>query len=351
MRVTMKKVAELAGTSQPTVSDVLRGHAEKKGIRPETAERVRKAAKKLGYRPNWLAQSLVRGRTGVIGVHFPTYSGDHHKRLILGVDLEAQARGYRIILSAPTLWDRERTETIKLLDHGLDGLIVYPLVERKMAPALEQLQREGLAISLIAAALPKDIPHVIDDNVGEAKEAMQHLIHLGHRRIGFIGRSNATRDSRERRQGYREAMDEAGLARPSAWVIRHVSALEELYATLVDRLKRSDAPTAFYCADDHLAASVMVALRQLGLKAPDDVALVGHGDDLPESVSGLLGLTTIRQDTTAIANHAVNAIVDQLDGKTPTPSIRVPGRLVVRQSCGAAGVSSAKQPPLPGTES
>lgn len=332
----MKQVAKLAGTSQPTVSDVLGGRAKTKGIKDTTAERVRKAAKQLGYRPNWLAQSLVRGSTGVIGVHFPTYGGGHHGRLIRAVDVEAQARGYHIILSPPTLWDREKSETLRLLDHGLDGLIVYPLVERKMAPTLSKLKREGLAISLIAASQPEDVPSVVDDNVSAAEQAVEHLIKLGHRRIGFVGRSNATRDNRERRQGYRRTMDAAGLERRSEWIIRCVQPYESTFAYIRKRLDIPNRPTAYYCTDDTLAVCMQVVARDLGLSVPDDLALVGHGDDLPFAVDSLIGLTTVVQDTTAIANLAITAVVDQLQGKQPELISRVRGRLLVRRSCGAA---------------
>jgi len=331
----MKMVAAEAGTSQATVSDVLRGRAPDKGIRPETADRVRKVAQRLGYRPNWVAQSLVSGRTGVIGVHLPTYAGRYHDSLIRAIDLEAQARGYRVILSAPTNWERERAETMRLLEHGIDGLIVCPLVERRMAPTLEQLFQQSLAISLVSAKFPGSIPWYVDDNVAASEEAVKHLMRMGHERIGFVGRSNATRSSRERRQGYRRAMDDAGLERIIDWVIRDVYTEQVNVDDLIKVLKSPNAPTAFYCADDMLAVRMMYALQHLGLSVPEDLALVGHGDDIAEPIASMLGITTTVQDVTATANLAVTAVVDQIDRK-PLPSSRlVPGRLRIRRSCGS----------------
>ena len=171
MAVTMEQVAKMAGTSRPTVSDVLRGRWKEKGISQKTYERVMEAARKMNYRPNRLARSLVRRKTQLIGVQLASFQYEYGMSMVKGLDAAARRHGYHILLAAPAAWQQEAQELSRLYEHQVDGLILAPQVPAEMESAFEQLESANVPIVFLIGTLP-----ITPGGLGTTNAAMVELL-------------------------------------------------------------------------------------------------------------------------------------------------------------------------------
>jgi LacI family transcriptional regulator, repressor for deo operon, udp, cdd, tsx, nupC, and nupG len=314
--VTQTDVARAAGVAQKTVSNVLRGYPH---VRPEARERVLRAARELGYRPNHAARSLRTGRSKIMTLALPELDQSYFAELARLIVETAESRGYTVLI-AQTLGDRDR-ELAALSDFGTEtteGIILSPI----SCTDDDIRSRTGnhpfvLLGEHLGGGGQED--HVGIDNVAAARCATEHLIELGRRTIGFIGssRSGGSEMAAMREQGYRKALDDAGVPyRP-----RLVRAVEGYHRrdgfaaveALLDEPGSRDGLDALFCVNDLLAQGAMRALCKRGIRIPTDVAVVGF-DDLEESSYGPIGLTSISPDKQKIAQSAVDQLIERING-------------------------------------
>ena len=343
MAVSMRDVAARAGVSARTVSNVVSGYVH---VSDDTRRRVQAAIDELKYRPNVSAQSLRLGRTGIIGLAVPEIAAPYFAELADHVQQAASAHGVTLLVEQ-TGATRERENLVLEGYHSnvIDGLVLSP-----MALTAEDLRQRAPEIPTVLLGERIDggggLLHVGMDNVAAAQEATAHLLGLGRRRVAAVGGDLATDNlgpAQRRRAGYRRAHELAGLpVAPELEVTTGTWSHRSAYAA-VDELLRSGTPVdAMFCFNDVLALSAMRAVHAHGLKVPDDVAVVGW-DDIAEAAYWAPSLTTVRPDKAAIARAAVDRLLALVAGEPAGQQAQLTCgyELVVRESCGGAGVTPA----------
>lgn len=333
-RPRMVDVARVAGVSQKSVSNVLNGYEH---VSPELRAKVERAIGLLGYVPNSAARTLRTGRTGVIALAVPNLSAPYFAELASHLTDAAEERGFTILIDE-TDGDEDREALIArgLRHQVIDGVVLSPLA---MDPAsIAAAARDIPMVLLGERELPASVDHVAIDNVAAAREATEHLLGLGRRRIATVGApldDVAASTGSLRLRGYRAALADAGIREegivvPTRRLLRHhgVEAAERLLGAV-------RPPDAVFCFSDMLAFGVMHALRMRGVRVPDDIAVVGF-DDVTEAAYSNPTLTSVHLDRRRIARAALDVLVERLDGSRAQPAGRVVVEhwLVVRESTG-----------------
>jgi DNA-binding LacI/PurR family transcriptional regulator len=326
---TMADVAVRAGVSRALVSLVFR---DQPGASQKTRDRVLQAAGELGYRPDNAARQLARGRSRTIGVVLTVHQA-FQADLVEGIYPEAERLGYDVLLSASAPGRDEHKAVEALLSHRCEALIL-------LGPNSEQRYLDELGGDTVVVAVGRRVPnaHVDSVHTEDAKgirQAMDHLVELGHRDIVHID-GGKDPGSADRRRAYRAAMRWHGLAQH----IRVIpGAHDEDAGTAAGQvlLSEQQLPTAVLASNDRCALGLMRTLGRAGIDIPQELSVVGYDDS---HVSNLLhiDLTTVRQDAGRIAEQAVRLAVGRLDdgGRRPT-EITLEPKLVVRGTTGPPG--------------
>ena len=309
MTSTIRDVADRAGVSTATVSRVLSGAAPG---RPATARRVVAAARELGYRPSGIARSLKRRRTRTLGLIITDIQNPFYPELVRAVEDAARAVGHSVLLvNGAEDPERERRALEELADRWVDGIIIA--ASQMTARHTDWLASATIPIALVNSRLPTDaIPAILSDNRSGGRLAAEHLLGLGHRRIGYLTAPPANAAVAERLAGTRDALRAAGLDAGSLPLQEgdgHVSggqaAMERLLAAHPDL-------TAVVCYNDLTAIGAMRALRAAGRSIPQDVSVVGFdGIDLAGYVEP--PLTTVAQQTREMGRWAVETVLARLE--------------------------------------
>jgi len=328
-RATMREVAALAGVSLKTVSRVVN---DEPGVSEALRERVMRASDQLDYRHNIAASNLRRSgnRTGVIGALLQDVSNSFSSSLLRAIEDAANQRGTAVLAaSLDEESDRERQRVADLVGRRVDGLVLMPASDSQEYLLSER--RAGLPIVFVDRA-PRgiDADSVVVDNRGGAREAVEHLLAHGHRRIALLTDLDIIQTARLRREGYRDALAAAGIAPDPRLVATDLRTPEEA-ATAVERLLAADEPpTAFLATRNVLSAGAVRQLRLQGLH--NTVALVGF-DDFPLADLFDPPLTVIRQNVQRIGTEVARILFARLDGDGSAPEhVVVAHTLVVRGS-------------------
>jgi LacI family transcriptional regulator len=330
-RHTIYDVAETAGVSITTVSRVLNAPDR---VNEETRSRVLGAIDALNYKPKAEARARALRSALRIGVLTPFFTAPSFVQRLRGVDAVLAARNAELIIYVVDALPRLRGYLAALpLTGNLDGLVIMSLPFDE-ADA-RRLIRHGLPCVSIESSRPEFSSVVIDDAAG-GRAAAACLVAKGHRRCAFIGDLNppeyAIRPSEARLAGYRAALAEAGVPLPDEWICA-ASSDQEATATAARRLLSPPAaqrPTALFCAADIQAIAALRVAGQMGLRVPDDLAVIGF-DDL--DIASYLGLTTIRQPLDDSGRIAAEMLLAHLkeDGR-PVQQARLSLTLVERHS-------------------
>ena len=342
-RTTLDDVAAHAGVSRSTASLVVRNSAL---IPPETHKRVRASMTALSYVYNHSAANLRTKKTKILGMIIADMSNPFYGILASGIEKACHEREY-VTIFADTGESAGRQKLIinRLIEHNVAGVFLCPAGEATKMD-MRALDAVGIPAVLIMRYLQSyPASYVGPDNIKGARLAVDHLVSLGHRRIGMIGGPAARSSSIDRVRGFRDGMAAHGLAVEEAMVaaseIDRGSAMEVALKFLSHR----KPPTAIFCYNDVMAFGVMLAVLKLGLQPGRDLAVVGF-DDIPESQLWTPPLTTIAIDPRNIGQLAANELLKRIDNpSTPNRSIVVEPRLVIRESCGEAFAFRGKKRP------
>jgi LacI family transcriptional regulator, galactose operon repressor len=330
---TIRDIARLSGVSIATVSRVLNDRPD---VSTETREAVLEVVRRLGFSTNRSARALSAGRTGLVGVTLPIVHAPYFSFILAGAAEGLYEQDMRAIL-CPTLHQHEREVTLldRLMHGTTDGAILLLPEETSEELTLLQQQRYPFVVVDPRLQLDEGIPSVTAAHASGAKRVTEHLLSLGHRRIGAITGPEGWVATEERRNGYHAALAAAAiipdpsLEMASNWMI---SGGYEAGAAL---LEKSDPPTAIFAFNDNLAIGAMRAARARGLRVPEDLSIVGF-DDTEEAAIVTPALTTVRQPLAEMGRMAVSLLVRLLD-KQRVEALRVElaTRLVVRESTAA----------------
>ena len=327
MAITLKDIADRSGVSMKTVSRVLNNEPN---VSQDTRDRVEEAATQLGYRPNLAARGLASSRSFLIALLYDDVANSYVLSLMDGATEACREQGYHLLVEPVRNGSLDSPAAVARLMRRLnvDGLILTPPLSDNPA-LLESLGMLNMrAVRLAPFDTAGDHPVITIDNFGAAKEVTEHLLAIGHRRIGFIKGAEGHSATHARLQGYKAALSGAGVAFDEALVEDGDFTWRTGRDAAAKLMECSPSPTAIFASNDDMAAGVLSWMGQYGRKAPQDIAVVGFDDT---SLSRLVypAITTVGQDVVEMGRLAARLI---MDGKTHPNDYRFEHELIVRAS-------------------
>lgn len=333
MPATLRDVADRAGVSMRTVSNVVSGYTH---VSPRMRDRVNRAIAELDYRPNPVARTLRTGRTGVLTLVVPEIDVPYFSELARDVISAAAEFGFRVMIDQ-TGHDHARERELLLGEDRtmlFDGILFSPLVTR--SELLEMKTTTTMPLVLLGEhEFDGRFDHVAIDNVRAAYDAVSHVVATGRTRIAAIGTQpdEEYTTPRQRTSGYEAALNAAGLANSQDLMLpaTHYSRSDG-YQAACEILERSPAVDAIFCYSDLLAMGAIRAIFDSGRRVPDDIAVIGI-DDIEEGCYARPALSTVSLDTPFIAREAIRRIAARIDDpQSPAEQVVAPHELVVRES-------------------
>lgn len=325
-KVTLGMVAEHSGVSPSTVSRILNGTAIVSDAKRESVER---AIAELEFVPNPMARGLAGGRTLSVGVVTQAIDSPFYGIALRGIEDELDKSGYSALFVSGHWNAVEEARCVETLrSRRVDGIIV--LTGRMSDSALRACAKTVPVVVTGRTLKATGLVSLNFDNVAGARMATDHLIQLGHRRIAFITGDPAHPDAVEREQGYRAALEAAGIAFQANLVAPGQFHEESGRLAMEHLLQARQRFTGVFAANDQMAFGAALALHQRGLRVPDDMSLVGF-DDLAASVYALPPLSTVHQPGYELGRLAATAMLQLLAGGKPRIEVPAP-RFIVRES-------------------
>jgi len=334
----LRDVARAAGVSTATVSRVLNARGPASAA---ARERVLKAVRELDYHANWLARGLRRHRTDTIGLVVPDIENPFFTSLVKGVERAAWARGWNVVL-ANTDEDVGREEAVvrTLVERQIDGLLLcaaagsHEYLARYLAQGLPVV-----AANRLVPGLP--IPAVTSTNRQGAYEAARHLLDEGLVPLGIILGTPGLSTTESRLAGCRQAVAEAGLPAETLVLAAGHGRAQAGYKAAGECLESARPPRALLAFNNLMAEAALMAIRDRGLRCPEDVALIGF-DDFRSAAALWPALSVVEQDPQGMGARAVAELSRLVEQGQPTAMhVEVPTRLLVRASC-ACGIQGRR---------
>lgn len=327
---TLKDVAKKAGVSPALVSLALN---RKPYVSKKAKKRIYRAARELGYRPNIVARSLRKKKTGTIGLVLSDIANPFFPEIARGIEQRAREVGFNVILcntDAEPLQEEKSIQT--LFSKQIEGLII---TSARSVDNLKKYLKENRPIVLVNRdPSPGMFDFVGIDNVSAAQEATNHLIKLGHEKIAFVEGEPASPASFGRYEGYKMALEKAGLCLKEDYVRIGYLKYEGGYRAMASFLKQTPPPTATFCANDMMALGAIDTCLEKEVRVPQDMAIVGF-DDMWVASLKTVQLTTVRQPRYQMGTKAVDLMIERIEGgRDKVKRIILPAKLVVRRTCG-----------------
>ncbi|MBS3919647.1 MAG: LacI family DNA-binding transcriptional regulator [Deltaproteobacteria bacterium] len=336
-KVNIKDIARIAKVSHTTVSRALN---DKSRIRNETKEKILTIAKELGYRPNFIARSLVMRRTMTLGLVITNIANPFYTELAQGIEKTATKLGYSIILCSTQSNITTEKQYIEMLrSKGVDGIIFSSA--HMEDPNIVALAEEEFPIIMVNRrtyhpTVKEKIDYVGVDNILGGFMAVEHLIRLGHNRIGVIGGSAESSVGLERLDGGKKALEAYGVEQRDDFFLEGNFLKRSGYQRAKQFLKMAEMPTAIFATNDYMALGVYQSILEEGLRIPEDVALIGFNDIEFSSMQGI-ELTTIGQkkfEMGAIAVEMLAGKIEEGDDRPSAKEIFLVPELIIRKTCG-----------------
>jgi LacI family transcriptional regulator len=327
MKVTIKEVAKAAGVSIGTVSRVLNG---KDRVSQATRIKVKAAIESLDFKPDLTARTMIHKHTQSIGLVVPALTNEYWSALAEHVQEAAWDKGYTLLLCTAGYQLEKHLSCIQTLnDRKVDGIIAGIRLHDPMDQRQLSLTRfpDVKMVSLVQE-LPNTLLIGVDQYVSSVR-AVEHLIGLGHRSIAYVGFGS------DREHGYRHALEAHGIDVVENQIYRGDGSFQSGYNAVMQWHKHGTAFTAIFCWNDMTAMGALQAVEALGLRVPEDIALVGY-DDIPMAKLVKPALTTVHQPLKDIGRTAVHRLLDLINGVelAPVSKVLFDAELVIRDSCG-----------------
>jgi DNA-binding LacI/PurR family transcriptional regulator len=327
MAVSIKDIAKAAGVSPSTVSRALSDHPR---ISEETKERIRRLAQEMEYTPSLVARSLVTRDTATIGVVITRASDPFLTHLVTSIEEVAQEQGYSVLMSS-SYTDPDRELEVVGAFHGrrTSGIIV--IGSQIDADYLQMRDRFPLPIVLTNC---RTYPYSVStDNMAGARQAAEHLIRLGHRRIAYVGNQRSYRSNLDRLTGYQRVLAENRIPVDEDMIVDGDGTLRGGEGALQILLSRTQLPTAIFCFNDMTAIGVLSALQEARVAVPEEVSVVGF-DDVEYAAHCHPRLTTVRQPTDLMGQRLIHMLLGLVRGQEDVAPEVLPAELVIRESTG-----------------
>ena len=337
-KVTIYDVASKAGVSISTVSKVLSSSPR---VNKVTREKVLTAIKQLNYVPSLAARGIASGRTSIIGLVSPytplqLLHDPHLQGNLCGIEEILNEHDYALLIATAKREHESSSSYERLLrSNYIDGAVVMETQESKSPDLHRQLSQQRypwVILGYPVGMVPSYCVHA--DDLQGAQRMTEHLISLGHRRIGVIEVKDSAYASEERVRGFRQMLTHKGLPYDKSLVVASSDWTSEAgYEVVPKLLERPDRPTAIFAVNDRMALGVLQWARERGLRVPEDLSVVGF-DDIPAAITSFPPLTTIRQPSIQMGHEAIKLLFKLLEGGTTASRVVVNTDLVVRASSG-----------------
>lgn len=330
-RATIRQIAAEAGVSIATVSRVANGHAD---VSSQTRRTVERVIRERGYRA---APRSRQGLTGLIGVAVPLVQHSYFAGILAGATEALYEHGMHVVL-CPTAHSHQRELSLveRLAAGDSDGAIL--VMPEESGEELQALVGQGFPVVIIDPRidLPDGIPVVCAAHSSGALQATQHLVELGHQRIGAISGPPGWMATQERLRGYHAALASAGMLPDPRLVVPSDWTPDGGRAAATSLVRRDAPPTAIFAFNDGMAAGAVQAATAFGMRVPDDISIVGF-DDTIEAQVAVPALTTVRQPLAELGRTAVSLLLRQLENRRLEPlRVELETRLTRRESTGNA---------------
>jgi len=326
--VTIKDIARAVGVSPSTVSRAL---SDSPLVNNVTKENVHRIARQLGYERNELARALVKGSSGAIGLIVPDITNPFFSDIARGIAEIADRAGYGLILcNTDGRIDRELSYVRLMRRKRVDGLLLCSTTID--APYLREVERGRTPFILVSSlGLTPQLPYVMTDDRAGARLAMEHLIALGHCRIGFIAGPENVHASRDRRAAYIDVLREHAIPPVDAWQ-SFASFTQAAGREAGQRmLSLAERPTAIFAANDVIALGVLEVAEGLGLRVPEDLSIIGY-DDISYAALPRIQLTTVAQPAVEMGQIAADWLLSRIENPDTPPLQRILRPLLVVRS-------------------
>ncbi|MGE8078842.1 LacI family DNA-binding transcriptional regulator [Peribacillus loiseleuriae] len=330
---TIKDIARVAGVSVTTVSRGLNGYSD---VSEKTRKKIFEVAKELNYSPNTLARGLVMNKTKTFGLLVSGLDQSSAKdnitfNILSGINKFVGECGYDLVLfSTTSTKQREKTYTQLCRERRVDGAIIQGI--RTDDPYLREVVESDIPCVLIDIPLTSPtVGYVTTDNVLGAKKAVQHLIHLGHKRIGLINGHDFAFVSQQRLKGYEEALEEANIPINPEWIGNGEFSEEAAELIALKLLEAHPEITAIFSASDLMALGVLRAARKLGINVPNELSIIGF-DNIILASYVTPSLTTIGQDTFQTGYEAARLLLSILENEQEPRIVSLGIELKIRES-------------------
>lgn len=341
---TIREVAKLAGVSYATVSHVV-NHT--RYVSDDTRQRVLAAMDELNYKPNAIARSLRQGKTNTVGLVLPDSANPFFAEISRSIEDALYKLGFSVILcNTERNLQREAFYVDVLLKKQVDGIIFVAAGDQ--ADSLETVLRQGVPVVLVDRDLPNaGLDAVITDNRKGGYLAVRHLTELGHRRIACIYGPSSITAGAERILGYRQALEEAGIAFDPSLLFMGDYHPDTAFHITNELLEMDIPPTAIFALNDLMALGALHAIARAGRSVPEDLAVVGY-DDIELVRFSNPGLTSVAQPKVLIGEYAARFLAYRIDQKkAPTQRVVLPPELIVRGSTQPDAKGDEPRSPLP----
>jgi LacI family transcriptional regulator len=339
VNVTIAEIARIAGVSVSTVSRALSNHDYP--LKEETRSRILQLATELGYQPNLIARSLQNSRSHLVGVIVDRMQSPFSAATVQGIQDGLRNAGYSISIAYS---NRDQDLALQAINsfhsRQVDGIIIInSWLHTYNDPILAMQNRPFVFVN-------RRFESCIQNCVGPgdrfgAQLATQHLVNLGHRRIGYINGMEDWIEAQNRLAGYRDILLKEGLPAADTLIRYGDWSVESGFQMGKELLALPDRPTAIFAANDIMALGAMYAIQEAGLSIPNDIAVVGY-DDRDFAAWIKPALTTVRMPSIEMGLAAARLLLEQIAGEGLEDATQIPGSLVIRESCGAKSLQSAE---------
>jgi DNA-binding LacI/PurR family transcriptional regulator len=329
--VTMRQIAERAEVSIGTVSHVINGTAK---VREKLRHRVLDAIRSLGYQPSQLARGLRRNQTNIVVMIIPDITNPFFPAVVRGVEDVAYEHSLRLVLcNTDNDAHKETFYLNEMRSYRPAGWLVIPATDSQMATLLKSSPVSGPPVVCIDRQPPGwkgDV--VLVANEAGAHSATQHLLRMGHRQLAVITGPLHLTNAVERLKGFKRALADANVSIEPEYVQEARFDRQSGYQAAIHLLRMLPRPTAIFACNDLMALGVLLAVREIGLRCPEDLSIVGF-DDLDFAEFTAPALTSVRQPGYQLGTTAARLLLNRIDGLKQSPKkIVLPGELKIRHS-------------------
>jgi len=331
MKATIYDIAREAGVSIATVSQVINGKGK---ISEKRRAEIMEIMERLHYQPSAIAAALTGKQTYTLGLLVPDISNPYFAELARAVEDRSRQLGYSVVICSTDNKDERVERYLNLLQQKrVDGMMIGTGIDN--AEILSPLLQQSIPVALIARHMPSLSVHTvtIDDILGGALAA-DHLLELGHTRVAVLSEPSKVSSSQERVRGFRETLIKAGLTLEPNQIRESAADLSSAKKEALLLLGEKDHPTGLFCCNDIQAIGALQAAKELGLRVPEDVSIIGFDNTILASVTSP-PLTTVAQPIEELGHRAVDLLIEELKDEQKEPQkIVLKPELVIRESAG-----------------